>query len=194
VRRRLGLADRDHVILYAPTWRDNYRVGRVFNKVLYLEPEEIVSSVENAVVLVRGHYNSMRAAEQSDPGHRIIDVTRYPDIGALYLAADALVTDYSSVFFDFAITDKPMVFLAPDLLEYRDDNRGFYLDYHETVPGPVCVTTGEVVEALSGPDRFAERRREFRETYVPQDDGRASERVVDAILAWGRDPGVRPRA
>jgi CDP-glycerol glycerophosphotransferase (TagB/SpsB family) len=186
VRRRLGLRDHDRVILYAPTWRDNHRVGRVFNKVLYLDPEEIVSSVDNAVVLVRGHYNSMRAAEQRDPDKRIIDVTRYPDIGALYLAADALVTDYSSVFFDFAITDKPMVFLAPDLAEYRDDNRGFYLDYHETVPGPICLTTGEVVAALSGPDRFVDRRREFRQQYVPHDDGGASARVVDAILEWGR--------
>lgn len=194
VRSRLGLSERDRVILYAPTWRDNHRVGRVFNKVLYLDPDEIVSSVDNAVVLVRGHYNSMRAAEQTDPGGRIIDVTRYPDIAGLYLAADALVTDYSSVFFDFALTDKPMVFLAPDLVEYRDDNRGFYLDYHETVPGPVCVTTKEVVEALSGPDRFAERRREFREQFVPHDDGGAAARVIDAILAWGRNEAVRPRA
>ena len=80
-------------------------------------------------MLVRGHYNSVLAAEDVDPDNRVIDVTRYPDIADLYVAADALVTDYSSVFFDFVLTDKPMVFLAPDLSQYRDENRGFYLDY-----------------------------------------------------------------
>jgi len=187
-RQRLGLRDRDRVVLYAPTWRDNHRVGRVFEKVLYLDAQELVASVDDAVVLVRGHYNSVRAAEEVDPGRRVMDVTRYPDIADLYLAADALVTDYSSVFFDFALTDKPMIFLAPDLAEYRDDNRGFYLDYHDTVPGPVCLTTGDVVRALTEPDRFAQRRKAFRETFAPHDDGRASVRVVDAILAWGRRP------
>jgi len=183
VRRALGIEDHQRVVLYAPTWRDNLRVGRVFDKVLYLDPHEVVEQLDDAVVLVRGHYNSVRAAENVDPDHRVIDVTRYPDIADLYVAADALVTDYSSVFFDFVLTDKPMVFLAPDLAEYRDDNRGFYLDYHETVPGPVCLTTAEVVDTLRGPDTFAARREEFRAEFTPHDDGKAAARVVDAILS-----------
>jgi CDP-glycerol glycerophosphotransferase len=183
VRRALGIEDHQRVVLYAPTWRDNLRVGRVFDKVLYLDPHEVVEQLDDAVVLVRGHYNSVRAAENVDPDHRVIDVTRYPDIADLYVAADALVTDYSSVFFDFVLTDKPMVFLAPDLLEYRDDNRGFYLDYHETVPGPVCLTTVEVVDTLRGPDAYAARREEFRAEFTPHDDGKAAARVVDAILS-----------
>ena len=190
VRKALGLADDAHVILYAPTWRDNQRQGRVFNKVLYLEPETIIERLDNAVVLVRGHYNSVRAAEGNDPEGRVIDVTRYPDIADLYLAADALVTDYSSVFFDFVLTDKPMVFLAPDLTEYRDNNRGFYLDYHSTVPGPVCETTAEVVACLAGEDRHREARAAFRQRFASHDDGAASERVVDAILEWGLSSGA----
>jgi len=181
-RKTFGIGEDQRVILYAPTWRDNFRVGRVFNKVLYLEPEKIVERIEGSVVLVRGHYNSVRAAEEVDPDHKVIDVTRYPDIADLYLAADALVTDYSSVFFDFVLTDKPMVFLAPDLVEYRDDNRGFYLDYHETVPGPICQSTDEVIDVLAGSDTFADRRRDFQREFAPLDDGTASVRVVDAIL------------
>jgi CDP-glycerol glycerophosphotransferase len=186
VRRRtrdaLGIADDQRVVLYAPTWRDNLRVGRVFDKVLYLDPREVVRRLGDAVVLVRGHYNSVLAAEEVDPDNRVIDVTRYPDIADLYVAADALVTDYSSVFFDFVLTDKPMVFLAPDLVQYRDDNRGFYLDYDSTVPGPVCLSTAEVVETLTEPDEFAARRDAFRREFAPHDDGKASARVVDAIL------------
>ena len=87
------------------------------------------------------------------------------------------------VFFDFVLTDKPMVFLAPDLVEYRDDNRGFYLDYHETVPGPVVLTTAEVVETLRGPDTYAARREAFRAEFTPHADGKAAARVVDAILS-----------
>jgi CDP-glycerol glycerophosphotransferase (TagB/SpsB family) len=181
-REHFGIAGDQRVVLYAPTWRDNLRRGRVFHKVIYLEAERLTSRLRDTVVLVRGHYNSVGAAEETHHERRVIDVTRYPDIGDLYLAADALVTDYSSVFFDFVLTDKPMVFLAPDLVEYRDDNRGFYLDYHETVPGPICTTTDEVITALTGPDEFSERRAGFRLKYAALDDGKASARVVDAIL------------
>jgi CDP-glycerol glycerophosphotransferase (TagB/SpsB family) len=180
-REHFGIAEDQRLVLYAPTWRDNLRVGRVFEKVLYLDPHELVDRLDNTVVLVRGHYNSMRAAENVDPDNRVIDVTRYPDIADLYVAADAMVTDYSSVFFDFVLTDKPMVFLAPDLKEYRDDNRGFYLDY-DVVPGPICLTTADVVSALGGPDEHVARRAEFRKEFAPHDDGSAAARVIDAIL------------
>jgi CDP-glycerol glycerophosphotransferase len=82
-----------------------------------------------------------------------------------------------------------MVFLAPDLEAYRDDNRGFYLDYHETVPGPICLTTGEVVEAIRAPDRYAETRERFRQRFAPLDDGSAAARVVDGILEAHPLPG-----
>jgi CDP-glycerol glycerophosphotransferase len=183
VRTHFGIEEGTRAVLYAPTWRDNLRVGAVFEKVLYLDPEEVVNTLDDTVVLVRGHYNSVGAAERRGASRRVLDVTRYPDIADLYLAADVMVTDYSSVFFDFAITDKPMVFLAPDLKEYRDDNRGFYLDYHETVPGPICLSTAEVIEQLRGEDRYAARRADFRDRFTPLDDGSAAARVVDGILA-----------
>ncbi len=190
VRAHFGIPEDATVVLYAPTWRDNARVGRVFDKVLYLDPLEVVSSVENSYLLVRGHYNSVGAAEDRTGSERVLDVTRYPDIADLYLAADVLVTDYSSVFFDFAITDKPMVFLAPDLEAYRDENRGFYLDYHETAPGPICLTTAEVVEEILAPDRYAATREDFRRRFAPLDDGSAAARVVDGILASHPLPGA----
>jgi CDP-glycerol glycerophosphotransferase (TagB/SpsB family)/glycosyltransferase involved in cell wall biosynthesis len=183
VRAHFGIGEGTRAVLYAPTWRDNLRVGAVYSKVLYLDPAQVVGSLEDTVVLVRGHYNSVGAAEDRESSARVLDVTRYPDIADLYLAADVLVTDYSSVFFDFVLTDKPMVFLAPDLKEYRDDNRGFYLDYHETVPGPICLSTREVIDELGAEDRFAQRRAQFRERFNPLDDGHAATRVVDLILA-----------
>ena len=193
VREALGIPADARVVLYAPTWRDNLRSGAVYHKVIYLEPEDVVRELD-CVVLVRGHYNSIKAAEERHPDPRVIDVTRYPDISLLYVAADAMVTDYSSAFFDFAATDRPMVFLAPDLAAYRDDNRGFYVDYHETVPGPVCLTNEEVVEELrtvfADPSTGAERRAAFRRDFAPYDDGHVSRRVVDALFERFPPPGT----
>jgi CDP-glycerol glycerophosphotransferase (TagB/SpsB family) len=185
VRTALGIEADARVVLYAPTWRDNLRSGAVYHKVLYLDPVRVAAELD-CVVLVRGHYNSMKAAEEVSDDPRVREVTRYPDIADLYLAADAMVTDYSSAFFDFAAVDKPMVFLAPDLESYRDDNRGFYVDFHETVPGPVCETTdgvlAELVSAFADPTTGAARRAQFRRDFAPHDDGHASARVLDALL------------
>jgi CDP-glycerol glycerophosphotransferase len=111
------------------------------------------------------------------------DVTRYPDIADLYLAADVLVTDYSSVMFDFVLTDKPIVLLAPDLEQYREVERGFYFDLEEHAPGPLIRTTAGVVEALSEPDRDADRRARFRSRFCPYEDGRSAAKAVDRLMS-----------
>ena len=181
VRSRLGLSDADRVVLYAPTWREY--VGVRDPKPLYLDAEALVRAVPDAVVLVRGHYNATHQADAFRGESRIHDVTRYPDIADLYLAADALVTDYSSVMFDFALTDKPQVLLVPDLDQYRDVERGFYFDLEEAAPGPMVTTTDEVAAALVADDAYADRRKAFRERFCPWDDGRASARTVDWLLS-----------
>ena len=142
-------------------------------------------AVPDAVVLIRGHYNSTGQSDVFTGHSRIRDVTRYPDIADLYLAADVLVTDYSSVMFDFVLTDKPIVLLVPDLEQYRDVERGFYFDIESRSPGPLVDSTDAVVEALHAPDRHAEVRAAFRREFCPFDDGLASARVVDDLLARG---------
>jgi CDP-glycerol glycerophosphotransferase len=102
------------------------------------------------------------------------------------MAADVLVTDYSSLFFDFAALRRPMVFFAYDLEKYRDSLRGFYLDYDTQVPGPIARSNRELVDVLSRIDEvwsgYADRLAEFRATYGPRDDGGASDRVLDAFF------------
>ena len=181
VRARLGLAPEDTAVLYAPTWREY--VGVRDAKPLYLDAEALVAAVPEAVVLVRGHYNSTHQADVFAGERRIRDVTRYPDIADLFVAADVLVTDYSSVMFDFALTDKPQVLLVPDLDQYRDVERGFYLDFEEMAPGPLVSTTDEVAAALRGEDSHAAARAACREQFCPWDDGRASARTVDWLLS-----------
>jgi CDP-glycerol glycerophosphotransferase len=135
------------------------------------------------VLLVRGHYNSTGQRDLFEGEKRIHDVTRYPDVADLFLAADALVTDYSSVMFDFVLTDRPVVLLVPDLEQYRDVERGFYFDIESRSPGPLVDTTDEVVDVLGGADQHAPARAAFREEFCPYDDGLASVRAVDDLLA-----------
>ena len=183
VRARLGVGPGQRVVLYAPTWRQY--VGVLDAKPLYLDAEALLREVPDAVVLLRGHYNSTRQDDVFRGHPRIRDVTRHPDIAELFLAADMLVTDYSSVMFDFALTDRPVVLLVPDLEQYRDVERGFYFDIETTAPGPLVATTGQVVDVLRGPDAHVAARRAFRDRFCPWDDGRASARVVDHLLAPG---------
>jgi CDP-glycerol glycerophosphotransferase len=180
-RERLGLTDGDRVVLYAPTWREY--VGVRDSKPLYLDAERLTAALADTVVLIRGHYNSTGQSAVFADHPRILDVTRYPDIADLYLAADVLVTDYSSVMFDFVLTDKPIVLLVPDLDRYRDVERGFYFDIESRPPGPMVGTTDAVAEALSRDDDHAEVRAVFRRTFCPHDDGAASARVVDWLLS-----------
>jgi CDP-glycerol glycerophosphotransferase len=97
-----------------------------------------------------------------------------------------LITDYSSMMVDYANTGRPMLFYTYDLDAYADEIRGFYLDFVETVPGPLLRTTDEVADALRDLDAvgaaYAERYAAFRATFCELDDGRAAERVVDRLF------------
>ena len=183
---QLGLAEHTTAVLYAPTWRDDSRGpdGLVVQP-NWLDLERLQQGLPETVLLARLHPN-VRSGAAHRPGFTF-DVGSHPDINELYLAADVLVSDYSSAIYDFAVTGKPIVLFAPDLEHYRGDVRPFYFDYEEWAPGPVTATTDELLAALAdlGATRrdAAERYRRFRETFCPLDDGYASERVVAAAFS-----------
>ena len=178
-REALGLGDR-RVVLYAPTWRDTLRDSRGRRAFVSHLDAARVHAATGAVVLVRSHTNSAAARGRlSGPG--VVDVTAHPDVTALMAAADVLVTDYSSIMFDFAVTGRPQILLVPDVADYRDQ-RGFYFDLLDDPPGPVVTDTDGVVAALQGDDTHAEARARFRHRFAPLDDGEATVRVVDAWL------------
>jgi CDP-glycerol glycerophosphotransferase len=186
VRERLGIGAHERVLLYAPTWRDDRE-----QIVDFLDLEALAAQT-GMVVLVRGHSRTLIPGSDAE-GARVVDVTAYPDMADLLLAADVLVTDYSSVMFDFTVTGKPIFFLTPDLDHYRGALRGFYFDLHAQAPGPV-VTTQEALAAALGDDStgsaHAAAYRAWRARFNARDDGRAAERVVARIL----DQGLLPRA
>lgn len=181
VRAALGIGEDERVLLYAPTWRDDRT-----EMVDFIDPAALAAEAD-AVVLVRGHSRTI------DPGHdstgaRVIDVTGYPETAQLMLAADALITDYSSVMFDYSVTGKPMFFLVPDLEHYRGELRGFYFDLAERAPGPLVRTQDDLVRALDDrevPVAYAQRYAAWQAQFNRRDDGHAAERVVSRILDQG---------
>jgi CDP-glycerol glycerophosphotransferase len=188
VRERLGLEDGRTVVLYAPTWRDNlFHTEGPDSFSLTLDLEAMAERLgDDHAFLLRTHF-LVGASVAESAGEAAINVSDYPDIRELYLAADVLITDYSSAMFDFAITGKPMVFFTYDLEHYRDEMRGFYFDFEAQAPGPLCRTTDEVIAVLADRDGslapFADRYRAFAAEYCALEDGRASARVVDRVFA-----------
>ena len=180
VRAALAIAAGARVVLYAPTWRER------FSMTIELDLEELHERLgPDFVVLTRAHGLTAADTDLSDgPGWR--DVTDWPEITELYLAADVLLTDYSSAMFDFAVTGKPQVFYTYDLEEYRDEMRGFYFDFEADAPGPLLGTTAEVADALKDVDSVAGGYRDayerFAERFCPHEDGHATERAVDAVF------------
>lgn len=184
VRQRIGIPDGARVVLYAPTWRDDRT-----EMVDFVDLAAFARDLDAGhVVLARGHSRTL-AHGQDLEGAGLIDVTSYPDMADLLLVADVLVTDYSSVMFDFAGTGRPIVFFTPDLAHYSADLRGFYFDLLADAPGPVVSTREELLDAIlaaaDGQPEYASRAAAWRERFTPRDDGDAGRRVVERMLAEG---------
>lgn len=186
VRESLGIRPDQTVVLYAPTFRDYLSPDdQRAEMVDFFDFAEAHRSLGDGVVfLVRGHaFNARTSARVATPG--VIDVTDYPEVSDLYLAADAAVVDYSSLRFDFGVTGKPMVFHVPDLQRYVE-TRGWLFDFAPTAPGPLVETTAEVVAALADLDRlrpdYSEPYERFRRDYLDLEDGHAAARFVDAVM------------
>ncbi|PVC93017.1 CDP-glycerol glycerophosphotransferase family protein [Streptomyces sp. CS014] len=187
IRAELGIDADQTALLYAPTHRD-YREGFVPD----LDPERLARELgTDYVVLVRAHYFYGRSAGLgSAPTGRVLDVTGHPRVEELCLAADALITDYSSLTFDYACLDRPIVVHAPDWDTYRT-TRGTYFDLLSgrpgDTPGPVTATSDELVEVFRAGEwrspASAALRTAFRERFCPYDDGHAAERVVRRFFA-----------
>ncbi|MEI5103285.1 CDP-glycerol glycerophosphotransferase family protein [Streptomyces sp. PmtG] len=187
VRGDLGLAPDQRVVLYAPTYRDHLAAapGR-FRYAHALDFRAVERALgDDHVLLVRKHpLTSGRLPGARAPFVR--DVTSHPRAAELLLVADVLVTDYSSLMFDFAHTGRPMLFHAYDLEHYRDTVRGFYLDFERRAPGPLLSSTDDVVAALRDLEGVSSRHEAayaaFREDYCDLDDGRAAARVAERLM------------
>ncbi len=183
VRKRLGIPEGTTVVMYAPTWREKNQQVELLN-VLQLSDQ----LGPDFTFLQRGHVRTLDLSEVVSNDH-VIDVSTYPQINDLYLAADLLITDYSSMMFDYSVTRRPMIFFTPDFDEYTDPKvRGVYFDLEEIAPGPVVRKPGQVIELLrsieSWTPTFDERYQAWTTRFNHADDGHAAERATDALFAF----------
>jgi CDP-glycerol glycerophosphotransferase len=194
IRDRLGIPPTSRAVLYAPTHRD-YEAAWTPRLDLATLAEQLG---EETVLLVRGHYfydaapSPLTALRRTG---RIIDVSSYDPVEDLALAADALVTDYSSIMFDYAGLDRPMVIYADDWETYRT-TRGVYFDLMAEPPGQVARTQQELTELLTTEawrdEAAAKARAAFRRRFCEYDDGRAAERVVRRVFLGESEESLPP--
>ncbi|OKL49480.1 hypothetical protein BSR29_00515 [Boudabousia liubingyangii] len=187
IRAKMGIPMSAKIVLYAPTWRDDIKSadGKYVQPVLFDINSASTQLGDSYVFLVRGHANT---AHQNtiQSTKNVIDVTKYPDINELFLIADLLITDYSSVMFDFVNTYKPILFMVPDLEHYRDELRGFYFDFENEAPGPLLKSTDDIVKSIKKIGVVFQNYRMkydlFVNKYAPRDDGYAAHRIGDLVF------------
>lgn len=188
----LGLDDHKKTVLYAPTFRGG--PGKQRRAQLLLDVREFAERFgDTHTLLVRAHYLESARLPVCPPG-TVVDVSRHHDVSELLALTDVLITDYSSIMFDFALLDRPVVLYAPDLEAYAAE-RGSYFDLREEAPGPVTATQEELFATLAelkkSDIRYAERRRAFVRQFGPYDRGDAARRIVAAVFAPGSSRDAR---
>ncbi|MBC6458757.1 bifunctional glycosyltransferase family 2 protein/CDP-glycerol:glycerophosphate glycerophosphotransferase [Actinomadura sp. HBU206391] len=196
LRAGLGIPEGAKAILYAPTHRD-YMLA--FEPMVHLG--RLARELgDGYVILLRAHYfyrTGDLATRQGWPAGRVIDVSAHPAVEDLCLASDVLLTDYSSIMFDYANLDgRPIVIYANDWDTYVR-TRGVNIDLMAEPPGAVATTETGLIEAFrSGAvwgDIAAKARAEFRRKFCAYDDGNAAERAVRRVILGERPPGPRRR-
>lgn len=189
LKEKLGIPKAKKTILYAPTWRDDQHYGSGQYKFeLALDLKLMKERLQDDyVVLLRTHHYISDHIDVSGLGDFVINLSSYDDISEIYLISDICITDYSSVFFDYANLKRPILFYTYDFDKYKNQLRGFYIDMNTEVPGPLLYTSEQVVQAIEDIDEITEEYKErydqFYDRFCCYDDGHASEHVAEAMLA-----------
>jgi len=186
----LGDLHPERILLYGPTWRHGRAPTRFF-PFCDFDLDELVDFIElsNTLILIRPHVNDLRNAATTDfittlaaasPRLRLATHLEFPDVNSIMRFADAIITDYSGLFHDFLLLDRPILFFPYDYEDYRRQN-GFHYDYLGQLPGPAVYSQREFLEQLrlliDGNDSFKEARRQLnRKVNAYTDDG-SCERV-----------------
>lgn len=185
---RLGLNENQKIILYAPTWRDTEFYSKGSYKFNNQFPfKELVDNQKDIVLLLRTHYLITNQFDYSEYQDQVINCSSYPDIRDLYLVADLLITDYSSILFDYAYTNRPMIFYMYDYENYKENIRGFYFDPEKELPGPIVRTQEELLAAISrvlntNTEDVDEKYANFITTYCTHSEQSASARLIEETL------------
>lgn len=184
IKRKLNIPLKKKVILYAPTWRDNQHLsgfGYVYSLGIDLDILKKYLS-KDYVILFRTHYFVKNVFDFEKYDKFIYDVSRYDDINDLYIISDMMITDYSSVMFDYANLNRPMIFYMYDFDEYKNNIRDFYIDIKD-LPGPIVKKkdTENLCDLIKNYDfeKDADKYLKFNKKFNYLNSKNSSERVVE---------------
>ncbi|MBM6619089.1 CDP-glycerol glycerophosphotransferase family protein [Bacillus suaedaesalsae] len=189
IKSKLNIPSDKKVILYAPTWRDNEMVGswkHSFN--LKFDLEQFYQHLKDDYVLILRMHHLVAESLHIDEKYEsfVYELSKYDDIQELYVISDILITDYSSVFFDYANSRKPILFYAYDYDLYRENIRGFYLNMEQDLPGPIIKTSQDLLDSIlhieNVSKQYQAKYEDFYNTYCYLDDGNASKRVIETVF------------
>jgi len=181
VRTRLGLIDSRTTILYAPTFRGADMKGAGVPDLLDIAALHRVLGDQYRLILRLHPFVKSAMHIPDEAKDFVVDASREPDVNEVMLAADILVTDYSSIIFEYALLNRPMAFLAPDLAAYERE-RGFFFDYRNGVPGPVLETTDQLLTWINAKAFDLPRVAKFAAESFDVMDGHATERLVEQVV------------
>jgi CDP-glycerol glycerophosphotransferase len=181
IKSDLKITENKKLILYAPTWR----VKNQFDLMLDLKKmKEILG--EKYILLLRLHHFSIKGLDRDLLNDFVVDVSGYESIEKLYVISDALITDYSSVMFDYGVLNNPMIFFAYDLKKYKNNLRGFNLDFEKEAPGPIVSTSDEVIDEIINIDtiksRYSDKIKAFNINYCQYENGNSCKNIFDKVI------------
>jgi len=177
IKKKLGISPEKKVIMYAPTWRDDEYYGNGKYKFkLKLDLDLLKQQLgDEYVLMLRIHPFAVKGLKEDLLDEFVINVSNYPSVEELYLASDIVITDYSSVMFDYAILNRPMLFFTYDLEDYRDTLRGFNFDFVAEAPGHLLKIDKVAQE-------HDEALQKFRKKFCEYEKGTASEQIFQRVM------------
>ena len=182
LKNRLGISPTTKLLLYAPTFRKNNSLEAY--DIDFDRLKTTLEKNENWKILIRLHPHLQNLSKELvEKYYDVIDVTNYDDIQELLLISDLLITDYSSLMFDFAITEKPCIIYASDLNDYLANDRNLYFDITK-LPFPLCQTNDELNKTISefNYKKYAEAIKSFNSEIGSFEDGQACKRVYNKVM------------
>ena len=187
IKQKLGIEKTNkRIILYAPTWRDNqHEAGVGYTYKTEVDFDKLQKELgQDYIILFRAHYLVANEFDFKKYKGFIYDVSDLDDINELYIISDILITDYSSVFFDFANLKRPIIYYMYDLEKYKDNMRGFYINLEE-LPGNIVRTEEDLIKNINKTTcdfNYDNKYKKFNDKYNYLEDGKASKRIVKLLL------------
>lgn len=193
LRTAFNIPENKKVVLYCPTFRDNQCNSNGYSLKIGMDFNSLYEKFgEDLIILFRAHYFIADSIDLKKYNGFVVDVSKYDDINDLYLISDILITDYSSVFFDYANLNRPMIFYLYDFKEYQSKMRDFYFGT-AMLPGMTAHNQEKLEKALNdvmndfkkggnGLMRYSTAVAMFNKRFNPLEDGHSAERTVKEIF------------